>query len=56
MNDYIKGWCDDRHDKIKEEFLVVWEKLKAFENRLWAVIILQIALLVGIFGIFIRMK
>ena len=56
MNDYNEKICDERHEKIKEEFLVVWDKLKSFENRLWAVIILQITLLVGVFGIFLRMK
>ncbi len=56
MNDYNQKWDDERHEKIKEEFLVVWDKLKSFENRLWAVIILQITLLVGVFGIFIKMK
>ena len=56
MNDYNEKNCDERHEKIEKELLVVWEKLKTFEGRLWAVIILQITLLVGVFGIFIRMK
>lgn len=55
-NQYNYRLCEERHEKIEKEFDAVWEKLKAFENRLWAVIILQITLLVGVFGIFLKMK
>lgn len=48
MNDYNEKNCDERHEKITEEFHNVWAKLKTLDNRLWAILILLIFNLGGI--------
>ena len=55
MNEYNKEWDDERHENIDEEFKSVWDKLKTLDNRLWAIIVLQLILLVSIGGVLLKL-
>ena len=54
MNDYNEKNCDERHKNIREELDNVWGKLKSFEGRIWAIVILQIMVLGGIIGVLLK--
>ena len=54
MEEYNEKWCDERHDKIEDEFLVVWKRMNGTEKKLWAIILLLVANLAGLVGMFIK--
>lgn len=48
MNDFLQAWCNERHDKIKEEFDTVWKKIDTIDGRMWAIIVLLFLNLGGV--------
>ena len=48
MEEYSEKWCDERHDKITNEFLAVWKRMNGTEKKLWAIIIMLITNLSGL--------
>jgi hypothetical protein len=54
VEEYNVKLCDERHDKIAEEFLVVWKRMNGTEKKLWAIILLLVANLAGMIGMFIK--
>ena len=54
MEEYNEKWCDERHDKIADEFLVVWKRMNGTEKKLWAIILLLVANLAGLVGMFLK--
>ena len=54
MEEYNAKLCDERHDKIADEFLVVWKRMNGTEKKLWAIILLLVANLAGLVGMFIK--
>ena len=54
MEEYNVKLCDERHDKITEEFMAVWKRMNGTEKKLWAIILLLVANLAGLVGMFIK--
>ena len=54
MENFNVKLCDERHDKITEEFLVVWKRMNGTEKKLWAIILLLVANLAGLVGMFMK--
>jgi len=54
MDNYNSKLCDERHDKITDEFLVVWKKMNGTDKKLWTIILLLVANLAGLVGMFIK--
>lgn len=54
--DYNKDWCDERHDKIEREFDKMWKRIKTFDARLWAIIVLLVFNFGGIIAILAHVK
>ena len=54
MEDYNEKWCDERHDKIGEEFMAVWKRMNGFDKKLWTIIIMLVANLAGLVGVLLK--
>ena len=54
MNEFNVKLCDERHERIGEEFVFVWNKMNGTEKKLWAIILLLVANLAGMVGMFIK--
>ena len=53
-NEYNKEWCDERHQFIEKEFVKVWTKIKTFDARLWAIIVLLVFNIGGIIAVLLK--
>ena len=56
MEEYNVKLCDERHDKIADEFLVVWRKMNGTDKKLWAIILLLIVNLAGMLGALLKLR
>ena len=54
MKEFNVKLCDERHDKITDEFLVMWKRINGTEKKLWAIILLLVANLAGLIGMFLK--
>lgn len=54
MDEFNFKLCDERHKNIKEEFEAVWKRMNGTEKKLWTIIILLVANLAGLIGVFIK--
>jgi len=55
MNNYLKEWCDERHQRIDKEFSEVWAKVKSLEGKLWSILVM-LAVNIGIGVLALLMK
>jgi len=64
-SDYNQDWCNERHNKIDQKLAeiwgsehggikAIWNKVDGLNQKLWALLIGQIAILGGIMVIFIK--
>ena len=54
MEEYNVKLCDERHDKIIEEFTAVWTRMNGFDKKLWTIIIMLVANLAGLVGVLLK--
>ena len=54
MEEYNVKLCDERHNKIADEFLVVWTRMNGFDKKLWTIIIMLVANLAGLVGVLLK--
>ena len=47
-DEFNSKFCDERHEKIGEEFMALKDRIKTVEGRLWAIIVLLVFNFAGI--------
>ncbi|MHA1289504.1 MAG: hypothetical protein ACTSPB_19110 [Candidatus Thorarchaeota archaeon] len=53
--EYNQDWCNERHERIDEEFNQVWKRIKTVDSRLWAILVVQLVILGGIVGTLLKL-
>lgn len=54
-DEYNAAWCEERHQKIAEEFNSVWAKIRRQDNLMWGTLITLIGNLGGIIATLITL-
>lgn len=53
---FNQSWCNERHKKIDKQFEEVWKKMSGINNKLWTIILGQVAILGGIVVALLRLN